>query len=72
MSKKEICLFLIAAIGHDTDHPGFSNAHEVARKSQIAERYKGESVLENHHAQTSFEVMRRPESSILSFLPEQE
>lgn len=54
------------------DHPGFSNAHEIARKSKLAERYGTESVLENHHANTSFEILKRPESSVLDFLSTEE
>lgn len=61
----DILLLFVAAIGHDVDHTGYSNAHEIARQSKLAIRYNDESVLENHHASTTFEILSKKESSIL-------
>jgi hypothetical protein len=72
LEEKDILLLFISAIGHDVDHPGFNNAHECARKSPIALRYQNDSVLENHHADTTFQLLKRPESSVLDFMSKEE
>jgi hypothetical protein len=50
---------LLAAICHDLDHPGTTNAFQVNTGSALAMRYNDASVLENHHAATGFALMER-------------
>lgn len=49
---------MIAALCHDVDHPGHSNKYEVSSKSDLALRYNDDSVLERHHAATTFRILR--------------
>ena len=53
---------LIAAAMHDYDHPGVNNPFLVARNDEIAWRHNDESVLEQHHIASSFELMKDPNS----------
>ena len=50
----------IAAALHDFDHPGVNNVFLVAMNDQIAWRHNDESVLENHHLASSFQLMIEP------------
>jgi hypothetical protein len=54
------CLsLLIAALCHDLEHPGTTNAFQVNTASALALRYNDASVLENHHASVCFGVLAR-------------
>lgn len=48
---------LIAALGHDVEHPGFTNAFLVNTRHQLAIRYNDLSVLESHHAATTCGIL---------------
>ncbi|KAG7381251.1 hypothetical protein PHYPSEUDO_006256 [Phytophthora pseudosyringae] len=61
----EALSLLIAALGHDADHPGNDNQFEVDSNSVLALCYNDISVLENHHAATTFAVLRMPGCDIL-------
>lgn len=54
----EIVALLIAAICHDVDHPGTSNAYEVDDETALALLYNDQSVLENHHSFVVFNLMK--------------
>lgn len=41
--------FLLAALGHDLDHPGTNNNLEINSLSKLAIRYSDQSPLEYHH-----------------------
>jgi dual 3',5'-cyclic-AMP and -GMP phosphodiesterase 11 len=60
---------LVAALAHDVDHRGHTNAFEVNAMSELALRYNNQSVLEHHHAATLFRLMRRssPDAAEHSF-----
>ncbi|TMW64435.1 hypothetical protein Poli38472_013057 [Pythium oligandrum] len=62
-----LCL-IIAALGHDADHPGNDNQFEIDSGSQLAMCYNDISVLENHHAAMTFAVLRSPGCDILQDL----
>ncbi|OQS03071.1 3'5'-cyclic nucleotide phosphodiesterase [Thraustotheca clavata] len=49
---------LIAALGHDLDHPGNDNSFEVATSSELAIRYNDTSVLESHATAMLFRILR--------------
>jgi hypothetical protein len=49
---------IVAAFSHDIDHPGVGNAFLSAIEDDLALRYNDQSVLENHHAALTCELMR--------------
>lgn len=53
----DIVACLIAAYCHDVDHPGHTNSYEITSKSPLAMLYSDESVLERHHASTTFRIL---------------
>ena len=62
-----LCL-LVSALGHDIDHPGTNNAHQVSTGAALALRYNDISVLENHHAATTFAILSSRRSNMLGTL----
>lgn len=66
----DILAGLTAALCHDIDHPGHSNAFEVNSRSNLALQHNDDSVLERHHAYTTFRIMKG--SNILESLSEPE
>ncbi|KAE8884463.1 hypothetical protein PF005_g18054 [Phytophthora fragariae] len=65
IKELEALSLLIAALGHDADHPGNDNQFEVDSNSALALCYNDISVLENHHAATTFSVLRMKGCDIL-------
>mmetsp|Transcript_46462 Transcript_46462/g.108209 ORF Transcript_46462/g.108209 Transcript_46462/m.108209 type:complete len:1093 (+) Transcript_46462:77-3355(+) len=61
----DVFALLLAAIGHDIEHPGFTNAYQVATESPLALLYNDKSVLEQHHAATMCRLMKSSESNFL-------
>ncbi|GLD95167.1 hypothetical protein PINS_up003792 [Pythium insidiosum] len=59
----DIAACLIAAICHDVDHPGHTNSFEIVTRSQLALLYSDESVLERHHAYTTFRILTKDKSA---------
>ncbi|XP_076105503.1 high affinity cAMP-specific and IBMX-insensitive 3',5'-cyclic phosphodiesterase 8B-like isoform X6 [Mytilus galloprovincialis] len=53
---------LIAAIVHDLDHPGRTNAFLVNEKNQLAILYNDQAVLENHHSALAFQLTWKDDS----------
>ena len=49
VTKLELLATLVAAMGHDLDHPGVNEKFLVATGSHLAVLYDNVSVLENHH-----------------------
>jgi hypothetical protein len=66
LSPEDVFAVIIAAIGHDYMHPGFTNAFLVATKNPLALRYNDQSVLEQFHSASIFEIFSQPEYDILS------
>jgi hypothetical protein len=50
---------LLAALCHDLEHPGTTNAFQVNTRSPLALRYNDTSVLENHHCCAGFAALER-------------
>ena len=48
---------ILAAIGHDTDHQGVSNARLCVEKPELAAVYKGKSVAEQHSIDTVWNLL---------------
>lgn len=64
----EALSLMIAALGHDADHPGNDNQFEIDTNSPLALCYNDISVLENHHASTTFKVLKQDSCNILKDL----
>ncbi|GMF41400.1 unnamed protein product [Phytophthora fragariaefolia] len=69
IKELEALSLLIAALGHDADHPGNDNQFEVDSNSALALCYNDISVLENHHAATTFAVLRSKWLVLLCLAP---
>lgn len=54
MSLPETFALLVAALCHDLDHPGVSNAYLVATRHGLATTYNDTSVLENRWVRVGF------------------
>lgn len=61
---------LFAGLCHDIDHTGRNNGFEINSYSTLAIRYNDLSVLENHHASTTFKVILEPKRNILKSVAE--
>lgn len=72
LSDMHVLALLVAAIGHDLDHPGLNNAFLVNSSSPLALRYNDQSVLENHHAATTFAVLGDPKCNVLAGLSDEQ
>lgn len=59
---------LVAAVGHDVDHPGVTNAYLMNTGDRLALRYNDRSVLENHHAATTFAILADKRCDVLATL----
>ncbi|CAH0517773.1 unnamed protein product [Peronospora belbahrii] len=59
----DIAACLVASLGHDVDHPGHTNDFEVKSRSQLAMLYSDESVLEHHHAYTTFRLISKEKNA---------
>ncbi|CEG68209.1 hypothetical protein RMATCC62417_04519 [Rhizopus microsporus] len=55
----DIFALLIAAIGHDTGHPGVNNAFLINTSAPLALLYNDHSVLESFHAMTLFQLLKK-------------
>jgi hypothetical protein len=74
LEPEEVFACVVAAIGHDYMHPGFTNAFLVATKNPLALRYNDQCVLENFHAASVKETFLQSEFNLLECLtpPQQE
>lgn len=68
LNKLEIFALALAALCHDVDHPGLTNAFLVAASDPIALRYNDKAILESHHSATTFLTMRVSRYLLLSLL----
>ena len=67
LSQIEMFCLLVAALVHDMDHPGVTNAYLIATRDSTALTYNDESVLENHHISRFFTLCHNNEdANILS------
>ena len=69
LTELERASFLIAALGHDADHTGYSNNFEVLSKSELAMVYNDSSPLENHHVHMIFKVLNAAEVGFVQAMP---
>lgn len=66
LTKLEELALLVAALGHDMDHPGTNNAFQIETQTELAVRYNDRSPLENHHAASTFAVLSDSHCNILA------
>jgi uncharacterized protein (DUF2267 family) len=72
LDSLDVLSLLLATICHDMGHTGTNNAFHVKTKSPLAIMYNDRSVLENHHAARTFQILMTPGCNILSNLSEQD
>ena len=63
---------IIAALGHDLGHPGYTNPFHINSSSELALTYNDFSCLENLHASKLFKTIRTPEKDIFEKLSVQD
>lgn len=68
----ELMALYLAAAMHDYDHPGKSNAFLVATSDPLAILYNDRSVLEQHHAASSWLLFMDNDKNFISHLPQAE
>jgi hypothetical protein len=59
---------LFAAMVHDLDHPGETNAYQIATRTHFAILYNDRSVLENHHVAFAHKCMESGDTNIFARL----
>ena len=72
MTDLELMAMLFAAAIHDAEHTGTTNAFHVAIQSGLAKLYNDKSVLENHHLQVAYTLLKRADCNILQKLDQEE
>eukprot|EP01135_Chromosphaera_perkinsii_P002662 Nk52_evm30s226 gene=Nk52_evmTU30s226 len=68
LSPHEIFGCLLAAIIHDLDHPGVTNAFLVNTESPLCLLHGKESVLENHHCGASSNILKQDGLNIFAHM----
>ena len=67
----EVGALLVAALVHDTNHPGCMNGFLVATEHPLLAG-SAQSVLERHHAEIALALLERPELDFLHALSPEE
>ena len=70
LSSRNVLAVCLASLGHDTSHPGVSNAFLIRFKSPLAAIYNEKSVLESFHTTIYLRILDRFWPSL--FLEEEE
>ncbi|CAG9314499.1 unnamed protein product [Blepharisma stoltei] len=65
LSDFDLLATIIASLGHDVAHPGFTNRFLINNKDILAINYNDYSVLEMMHCSTTFQIMQEDHSNIL-------
>ncbi|KAJ3203842.1 High affinity cAMP-specific 3',5'-cyclic phosphodiesterase 7A, partial [Clydaea vesicula] len=68
LTPEEQIAAIIAPMIHDYAHPGVNNAYLVSVVDPLAIRYSDQSVLENFHCSTVFEIMLQDDYNFLENL----
>jgi len=69
MTPLDSVALIVAALTHDVNHPGYTNSFMVNTRSTLAIVYNDMSVLENHHASSTFLAMQKADCNILEGIP---
>lgn len=57
LPQEDVLGLMFGSLGHDIEHPGFTNPYLINTGHTLAIRYNDLSVLENHHASTTCAVI---------------
>ncbi|CAG9330392.1 unnamed protein product [Blepharisma stoltei] len=68
LTEIEILTSVIANLGHDVAHPGYTNRFLINKKDELAIRYNDISVLESMHSAIVFQLMQDSDKNILKHL----
>ena len=63
LSRLDIFAGLVAALGHDMNHPGVTNAFLATTRDALAITYNDAAVLENMHCASLYQLLGRSEGS---------
>eukprot|EP01006_Ploeotia_vitrea_P035219 TRINITY_DN65846_c8_g15_i1.p1 TRINITY_DN65846_c8_g15~~TRINITY_DN65846_c8_g15_i1.p1 ORF type:complete len:850 (+),score=454.44 TRINITY_DN65846_c8_g15_i1:192-2552(+) len=72
LTSLDVLALLVAALGHDVDHPGNTNSFEVNTRSELAMQHNDVSVLENHHACVTYRILSDDNCNIFAGIPGRE
>jgi len=73
LSRLELLALLVASLCHDVGHPGVNNVFMVTTLSDLAILYNDQSVLENFHAATMFQLLKtHPEIDVFKSLTKEQ
>lgn len=64
----DLLICVIAALGHDANHPGLDNFYQIISASDLALKYNDKSVLENMHCAEIFKLLSVKENNFLKDL----
>jgi len=70
LTSLDVFGLLVAAICHDVEHDGFTNAFHQNSRSNLAYIYNDKAILENHHASLCFNVAKQSDCDIFNSLDE--
>lgn len=69
LTPLECFALMVAAVGHDMDHPGVGNSYLINSRDPLALTYNDLSVLENRHVACLYSLVRQiPESDVFGSL----
>jgi hypothetical protein len=71
-TQLDILALLLAALGHDLEHPGVNNAFLIKTNSPLAILYNDSAVLENHHVSRLYQLLKNPAVNILADLSKEQ
>mmetsp|Transcript_4858 Transcript_4858/g.9391 ORF Transcript_4858/g.9391 Transcript_4858/m.9391 type:complete len:653 (+) Transcript_4858:68-2026(+) len=69
LSPLDLFAAVLAGAMHDVNHPGVNNDFLVKTAGELAVTYNDISVLENMHASTGFQLMKKEGANILANIP---
>jgi len=72
LTDRDLMCCLVGALVHDVDHTGFNNDFERNSSSELAVTYNDKSILENHHAATTFRLLQNESVNIFKTLNEED
>eukprot|EP00164_Ancoracysta_twista_P000552 GFYU01000736.1.p1 GENE.GFYU01000736.1~~GFYU01000736.1.p1 ORF type:complete len:744 (+),score=146.00 GFYU01000736.1:205-2436(+) len=68
LCDNDVLALMLASIGHDCCHPGHNNEFEVSTKTELAEKYRNQSVLENLHTEKTLAALES--TGVIDHLPD--
>lgn len=68
LTDLDVLALLMSAISHDVCHPGLNNNFQQQTRSPLALTYNDQSVLENHHVSSMFQILHHSGCNLLDHL----